>query len=138
MKLNHRRRAVAVVLILLTFSAWVPAEAPVGAEAHALAGYLRRLDEIAPEGLAPEAGAPEGLTKVERLDTFGAWLLERLVRDFNSSGQGIDVVGLPARYNDLVHEAQQANLKQPESPSVDLVESAAKILKRALGIQSAP
>ena len=46
------------------------------------------------------------MTQVERLDTFGAWLLERLVRDFSAAGRDIDVVGLPARYNELVHEAQ--------------------------------
>lgn len=72
------------------------------------------------------------MAQVERLDTFGAWLLERLVRDFSSAGRGIDIVGLPARYNELVKEARQANRKGSEAPSVDLVESAAAILRKAL------
>ncbi len=71
------------------------------------------------------------MANVERLDTFGAWLLERLVRDFSTDGRGIDVVGLPPRYNDLVHEAQQSNRKQPEAPSEDIVDTAAMLLRRA-------
>ncbi|MGZ5828710.1 MAG: ABC transporter permease [Xanthobacteraceae bacterium] len=74
------------------------------------------------------------MAKVERLDTFGAWLLERLVRDFNSAGHGIDIVGLPDRYNDLIKEASQANLKSAEPPAADLVETAATLLRRSLGL----
>ena len=59
--------------------------------------------------LAQAAGAGAAainMTSVERLDTFGAWLLERLVRDITTAGRGVDVVGLPARYDDLVQDAQ--------------------------------
>jgi phospholipid/cholesterol/gamma-HCH transport system permease protein len=71
------------------------------------------------------------MAKVERLDTFGAWLLERLVRDFSAHGRTIDVVGLPARYETLVHEAHQANRPQPEQAGPDLVDTFAKLLRRA-------
>jgi len=67
---------------------------------------------------------------VERLDTFGAWLLERLVRDFSTEGRAINVVGLPDRYNHLVNEAHRANRKQPEQQGADIVESAAKMIRR--------
>lgn len=42
------------------------------------------------------------MTLVERLDTFGAWLLERLVRAFAARGFNIEVVGLKEDYNALV------------------------------------
>ena len=71
------------------------------------------------------------MAKVERLDTFGAWLLERLVRDFTADGREIDVVGLPPRYNDLVHEARHSNRKQLEPEAPALVDSFAKLLRRA-------
>jgi phospholipid/cholesterol/gamma-HCH transport system permease protein len=47
--------------------------------------------------------------EVERLDTFGAWLLERLIRSFTTGGAEAKVVGLPDRYRGLVTEAGQAN-----------------------------
>ncbi|HWM49369.1 MAG TPA: MlaE family lipid ABC transporter permease subunit [Xanthobacteraceae bacterium] len=71
------------------------------------------------------------MARVERLDTFGAWLLERLVRDFTADGREIDVVGLPPRYNDLVHEARHSNRKQAEPEAPALVDSFAKLLRRA-------
>jgi phospholipid/cholesterol/gamma-HCH transport system permease protein len=67
---------------------------------------------------------------VERLDTFGAWLLERLVRDFSESGRRIDVVGLPSRYNEIVSEAHHANRKQPEPEAASLADTAAMLLRR--------
>jgi phospholipid/cholesterol/gamma-HCH transport system permease protein len=86
------------------------------------------------EGAVGQAKAAKSvainMAAVERLDTFGAWLLERLVRDFTSAGQKIDVVGLPPRYNDLVHEAQQSNRKQPELVKEDIVDTAAMLLRR--------
>jgi phospholipid/cholesterol/gamma-HCH transport system permease protein len=74
------------------------------------------------------------MSKVERLDTFGAWLLERLVRDFTSTGRGIDVVGLPARYSTLINEAHQANRKQPEREGEDIVDTAAMLLRRTASL----
>jgi phospholipid/cholesterol/gamma-HCH transport system permease protein len=74
------------------------------------------------------------MAKVERLDTFGAWLLERLVRDFSTDGRGIDVVGLPDRYSVLVNEAHQANRKQPEPKGGDLVDNAAMLIRRTAGL----
>jgi phospholipid/cholesterol/gamma-HCH transport system permease protein len=98
------------------------------------AADLEPLVDAAVGQAAGARAAAINMTQVERLDTFGAWLLERLVRDVETSGRDIDVVGLPARYNELIHETSQANLKQPELPPVNLVESAAKILRRALAL----
>jgi phospholipid/cholesterol/gamma-HCH transport system permease protein len=71
------------------------------------------------------------MSNVERLDTFGAWLLERLVREFTTTGRGIDVIGLPARYGSLVREAHESNRKQPQPPDEDIVDTAAMLLRKA-------
>jgi phospholipid/cholesterol/gamma-HCH transport system permease protein len=76
------------------------------------ADNLERLVEAAVER-SPEAGAVRiDMGQVERLDTFGAWLLERLVREFAAAGREAKVIDLPERYRDLVAEAQHANLTE--------------------------
>ena len=73
------------------------------------------------------------MARVERLDTFGAWLLERLVRTFTEAGRGADVVGLPARYSTLVKEAHRSNRKEPGPEGQDdIVETAANLIRRTL------
>src|SRR5581483_3870240 len=52
------------------------------------------------------------MSRVERIDTFGAWLLERLVRRFRAAGCEIKVVGLSDRYDDLIKELHQVNLQK--------------------------
>ncbi|HEX6841567.1 MAG TPA: STAS domain-containing protein, partial [Stellaceae bacterium] len=42
--------------------------------------------------------------QVERLDTFGAWLLERLVRAFEGRGAATEIVGLKQDYRALIDE----------------------------------
>ncbi len=46
---------------------------------------------------------------VERLDTFGAWLLERLVREWSTDKGAPRVVNLSERYKDLITEVHAAN-----------------------------
>jgi phospholipid/cholesterol/gamma-HCH transport system permease protein len=50
---------------------------------------------------------------VERLDTFGAWLLERLVRAFSSRGAATEIVGLKQDYRALMDELHQVTLEAP-------------------------
>lgn len=50
---------------------------------------------------------------VERLDTFGAWLLERLVRAFQSRGAATEIVGLKQDYRALIDELHQVRLEAP-------------------------
>jgi phospholipid/cholesterol/gamma-HCH transport system permease protein len=47
--------------------------------------------------------------KVERLDTFGAWLLERLVRGFTARGCDTNVTGLKDDYRALMDELHGVN-----------------------------
>src|SRR5260370_14914537 len=44
------------------------------------------------------------MSRVERLATFGAWLLERLVRAFRAPGCEIKNVRLPYRHNGLIEQ----------------------------------
>jgi phospholipid/cholesterol/gamma-HCH transport system permease protein len=50
---------------------------------------------------------------VERLDTFGAWLLERRVRAFQSRGAATEIVGLKQDYRALIDELHQIKLEVP-------------------------
>ena len=51
------------------------------------------------------------LAQVKPLDTFGAWLIERLARAFTARGAETRILGLPEDYRGLVDEVQGANLK---------------------------
>ena len=52
---------------------------------------------------------------IERLDTFGAWLLERLVRSFSARGCETKVTGLKEDYRALMDEVH--NVKTDKIPS---------------------
>lgn len=54
------------------------------------------------------------VTQIERLDTFGAWLLERLLRNFAASGASAEVVGMPEKYRALMDEMH--SVKAAEAP----------------------
>jgi phospholipid/cholesterol/gamma-HCH transport system permease protein len=49
---------------------------------------------------------------IERLDTFGAWLLERLVRDFSGRGCDTKVLGLKDDYRALMDEVHGVKLEE--------------------------
>ena len=71
---------------------------------------------------------------VERLDTFGAWLLERLIRSIGGEGRGINVVGLPAHYRGLIEEAHHVNRTQPAPLSENLLGSAMAAINRTANL----
>jgi phospholipid/cholesterol/gamma-HCH transport system permease protein len=50
---------------------------------------------------------------VERLDTFGAWLLERLVRIYSARGANTQVTGLKEDYRALMDELSAVKLTEP-------------------------
>ncbi len=79
------------------------------------AATLEKLIDSAVRQSGNARSAAIDMAEVERLDTFGAWLLERLVRGFRAQGRGINIVGLPERYDDLIEEARQSNRKEPET-----------------------
>jgi phospholipid/cholesterol/gamma-HCH transport system permease protein len=52
------------------------------------------------------------MARVERLDTFGAWLLERLVRAFSARGCATQVEGLNENYRPLFDEVHHVKLEE--------------------------
>ena len=67
---------------------------------------------------------------VERLDTFGAWLLERLVRGFAAAGRETKVVDLPEHYRELVAEAEHVNRAEISPVRAPLVPTLVAALRR--------
>jgi phospholipid/cholesterol/gamma-HCH transport system permease protein len=68
---------------------------------------------------------------VENLDTFGAWLLERLLRACAEAGRAISVTGLPDRFRGIINEAHQSNRASEEQPHEGVLESAVVGAERA-------
>jgi phospholipid/cholesterol/gamma-HCH transport system permease protein len=54
---------------------------------------------------------------VNRLDTFGAWLIERLARSWSARGIDTRILGLREDYRGLFEEVRNANLKPPPTPA---------------------
>ena len=54
---------------------------------------------------------------VDHLDTFGAWLLERLMRDFSALGAATQVYGLKDNYRALMDEVHGVKPEQPRAHS---------------------
>ena len=59
--------------------------------------------------------------RVERLDTFGAWLLERLVRAFSARGCETKITGLKQDYRALVDEVGGVKPEAKAAPSGNAV-----------------
>jgi phospholipid/cholesterol/gamma-HCH transport system permease protein len=56
---------------------------------------------------------------VSEFDTFGAWMLERILRESKQRGCVTQVVGLADRYRGLVQEIHLVNLEEPQGPVRD-------------------
>jgi len=52
------------------------------------------------------------VSRIDRFDTFGAWLLERMVRAFKARGAEAQLVGLSEDYRGLVEEMQHVTLER--------------------------
>jgi phospholipid/cholesterol/gamma-HCH transport system permease protein len=61
---------------------------------------------------------------VERLDTFGAWLLERLVRIYSARGANTQVTGLKEDYRALMDELRAVKLAEPSKHHANHLTSA--------------
>ncbi|MDC7786655.1 ABC transporter permease [Rhodoplanes sp. TEM] len=73
------------------------------------AGELERLVETAVRRARGVSAVEIRMGGVERLDTFGAWLLERLVRTLRTDGRTAAVLDLPERWRALVDVAHAVN-----------------------------
>jgi phospholipid/cholesterol/gamma-HCH transport system permease protein len=82
------------------------------------AAYAGEADRLVGEMEGKSAAARQlriDLAGVEALDTFGAWLLERLLRVSVGRGQEAELAGLPERYRGLVEEVREVNRRPAEA-----------------------
>ena len=73
---------------------------------------------------------------VDNIDTFGAWLLERLLRGFAEADRRITIVGMPERFRGLIKEAHQSNRAVPEDAHEDVLASVFALLWRAFSLMT--
>jgi phospholipid/cholesterol/gamma-HCH transport system permease protein len=55
-------------------------------------------------------------TKIEHIDTIGAWLIERLKRNWEKGDAKISIIGLDPRYKVLLEEVAGSNKEKPKPP----------------------
>lgn len=73
------------------------------------AGQLERLfDEFFKQEAEPQSVVLE-MSRVSEFDSFGAWLLERLKREFFAKGSAVEIRGLPEADKTLFHEMTEVN-----------------------------
>jgi phospholipid/cholesterol/gamma-HCH transport system permease protein len=58
----------------------------------------------------PARDAAIDMQGVQEFDTYGAWLLRRLAQAWQGRGKAMRIVGLPDRYEGLLHEVNETNL----------------------------
>jgi phospholipid/cholesterol/gamma-HCH transport system permease protein len=75
-------------------------------------------------------GVDIDMQRVERLDTFGAWLLERLVRGLG--GGDTRIVGLAERYRGLVLQAREVNRATAAPARVSSITAALDLVGRTV------
>ena len=80
------------------------------------AGELEKLvDSVAGEA-SKAKNVSIDMKGVREFDTFGAWLLERLMRQWTSTGRETDIVGMPEHDRDLLEEMHAVNRAPPAPP----------------------
>jgi phospholipid/cholesterol/gamma-HCH transport system permease protein len=80
------------------------------------AGELEKLvDSVAGEA-SKAKNVSIDMKGVREFDTFGAWLLERLTRQWTSSGRETAIVGMPEHDRDLLEEMHAVNRAPPAPP----------------------
>ena len=84
--------------------------AGAGAWTSANARQLETLIDDTARRHSGAKGVAIDMAGVDRLDTFGAWLLERLVRSFSGRGARTEVVGLKEDYRALMDELHGVKL----------------------------
>jgi len=82
--------------------------------------HARELESLV-DGIAHEASrvrpAAVDMHDVAELDTYGAWLLERLTRAWTAQGQELSVRALPERYRGLLDGVRRANRQAEAAPA---------------------
>jgi phospholipid/cholesterol/gamma-HCH transport system permease protein len=87
-----------------------------GAWTAAHAGELEALIDGIGADQADETASID-MHKVVAFDTYGAWLLERLIRARKARGRETRIVALPEHYQGLVTAMHEASLEPPPTPA---------------------
>jgi phospholipid/cholesterol/gamma-HCH transport system permease protein len=74
---------------------------------------LEPLVERAAQSSATMRAVDIDMAQIDRLDTFGAWLIERLSRSSTAQGGRARIVGVPDTYQGLLEEVRNANKEAP-------------------------
>src|SRR5205085_9835456 len=120
--LLHRRRSGFVTAGTLTVQSGQSggdrlALAAAGAWTAEHAQALEPLVEAATRAKAPVRSVAVDAAEIDRLDSFGAWLLERALRTWNSQGCDAKLVGLRDDYRGLFDKIHAGTQKlTPEPP----------------------
>jgi len=77
---------------------------------------LEPLVDAEANGSQPVRAVEIDIAGINRLDTFGAWLIERLARAWSARGIDTRILGLRDDYRGLFEEVHNANLKEPPAP----------------------
>jgi phospholipid/cholesterol/gamma-HCH transport system permease protein len=81
------------------------------------AANARELERLIDGARTAEAGALSlDMREIRALDTYGAWLLERLVRDWQARNLGAEITGVPERYRTLLGGIRYANREALPAP----------------------
>jgi phospholipid/cholesterol/gamma-HCH transport system permease protein len=96
------------------------------------AGELERLIEHVIARHTRVAGVDIDMARVERLDTFGAWLLERLLRGLAAAGVEARITGLAEHYRALVLRARDVNLAPPKSSHRVMLAASLEVVGRTV------
>ena len=99
---------------------------------------LEPLVEAVAERPMTARGVSIDMGRIERLDTFGAWLVERLLRAWRTAGYETDIIGLADHYRALLEEVHNVNwethLPPPSHPSVfNVLEKVGRAVLNSVG-----
>jgi phospholipid/cholesterol/gamma-HCH transport system permease protein len=83
----------------------------------ACAVELEKLVEAVGEETAAVDSVEIRLSRIDRLDTYGAWLIERLLRGAHARSAATRMVGLDPRFDALIADMHEANRFEPPQAS---------------------
>jgi phospholipid/cholesterol/gamma-HCH transport system permease protein len=81
------------------------------------ADLLERLIDGTAVGAAGARAADVDVAGIERIDTFGAWLLERTVRRFQAGGATAQLTAVPERFAGMFDRIHAVNREAPTAPA---------------------
>lgn len=81
------------------------------------AASIEKKTEAVKSEATPSTSLEIDLSGIERLDTFGSWLIERLIRDLTERGVSVGIIGVPERFQDLLYAVHKCDAKTLSPPA---------------------